>query len=81
MSEGEPHRRRSPAGRPADSRDAVLGRIREVLDRALGPAPTTPPEQAVSEIAAILSSAGAEAGHGLSQADLDLYVRLWWGES
>ncbi len=76
MSEGQPRRLPDTDERPTDARDEALARIRQVLDRALGPASTIPPKDALARIAAIL----AWSGHGLSDAELEQYLRLWWDE-
>ncbi len=84
MSEGQPRRPIGAEDDPADPRaetsDAAMARIRTVLDRAMSHQPPIPPDLALAQIATMLASAGPAARHGLSEADLDLYVRLWWGE-
>ncbi len=76
MSEGQPRPMPDADERPADARDEALARIRQVLDHALGPASTVPAQDALARIAVIL----AWSGHGLSDAELEQYLRLWWDE-
>ncbi len=76
MSEGQPRPLPDADERLADARDEALARIRQVLDSALGPAATVPPQDALARIAVIL----AWSGHGLSDAELEQYLRLWWDE-
>ena len=76
MSEGQPRSAPDADERPSDARDEALARIRQVLDRALGPASTVPAPDALAQIAAIL----AWSGHGLSEAELEQYLQLWWDE-
>ena len=87
MSEGQPRRQIGAADddsshsgdpRPQTS-DEAMARIRQVLDRALRHQPPIPPDLALAQIATMLAAAGQAARHGLSEQDLDLYVRLWWG--
>ena len=76
MSEGQPRPMPDADERPADARDEALARIRQVLDHAFDPASTVPAQDALAKIAVIL----AWSGHGLSDAELEQYLRLWWDE-
>ena len=88
MSEGQPRRRtgaaeddpsRSGDARPRDA-DEAMARIRQVLERAQVHQPPIPPDVVLAQIATVLAAAGPAARHGLSEEDLELYVRLWWDE-
>ncbi len=79
MSEGAPRRLPAGSGEPSGLSDELRLKVREVLDRASARSSPIPPQQALAEIAALMGAEGLEATHGLSQAEIDLYIRLWWG--
>ena len=79
MSEGQPRRQTGAADDPSRSGDETMARIRAVLEGAMSHQPPIPPDLALAQIATMLAAAGQAARHGLSEQDLDLYVRLWWG--
>ena len=73
MCVSEGHRQIGGGGDPDDD---ALARIRQVLAHALAHQPPIPPDLALAQIATML----AAARHGLSEEDLELYIRLWWDE-